>query len=89
MSPEFFTTIGVGVSIASFLAVLMLYLANQTNRRIDRLEDRLDRRMDGLEGKVNNLQSQINSIDMRLSKLEWIVRADYGQRTESLDVDTD
>ena len=67
----------------------MLYLANQTNRRIDRLEDRLDRRMDSLEGKVNNLQSQINSIDIRLSKIEWIVGAGYGQRTESPDVEAD
>ena len=74
MSPEFYAIIGVGAALASLtvgLAGLMVYLINQTNRRMDRLED-----------KIDNLQTQAHGIDIRLAKLEWIVGAEYRQRPE-------
>ncbi len=81
MSPEFYAIIGVGAALASLtvgLAGLMVYLINQTNRRMDRLEHRMDR----LEDKIDNLQTQAHGIDIRLAKLEWIVGAEYRQRPE-------
>ena len=78
MSPEFFAIIGVGVSTIGFLTTLMLYLNNQTNRRIEGLETRmirLEERFDRLEDKFGQLLESIHSLDIRVSKLEWMLDA--------------
>ena len=78
MSPEFFDIIGVGVSTIGFLTTLMLYLNNQTNRRIEGLETRmirLEERFDRLEDKFGQLLESIHSLDIRVSKLEWMLDA--------------
>ncbi len=85
MSTEFYAILGVGISLASLvigLSGMTLYLINQTNRRIDRLEDQFTSRMDRLEDKIDNLQTQAHGIDIRLAKLEWLVGADSRQRPE-------
>ena len=78
MSPELYAIIGVGVGLSSLsigTAGLMLFLINQTNRRMDRIEAQFTQRMDRLEDKIDRLLEDIHSLDLRVSKLEWMLDA--------------
>ena len=78
MSPELYAIIGVGVGLSSLsigLVGLMLFLINQTNRRMDRMEAQFTQRMDRLEDKIDRLLEDIHSLDLRVSKLEWMLDA--------------
>ena len=78
MSPEFYATIGVGVSTIGVLSGLMIFLFSLLSQRMDRLEGRMDRmetRMDRLEEKFDRLLEQTHSLDLRVSKLEWMLDA--------------
>ena len=97
MSPEFYAIIGVGASLAGSMvgpAGLILYLIVQVNRRIDRLEDRVDR----LEGRIHSLaerfvesierlREQVHSLVKRVSKLEWMFEAQFGNQPQPADGD--
>ena len=74
MSPEFYAIIGVGVGLASLgvgLAGLMLYLVNQANQRIDRLETQTTQRIDRLEAQTTQRIDTLEAhITQRIDRLE-------------------
>lgn len=67
MSPEFYAIFGVGVSTLGFsagLTAVMFYLLNQTNKRLDKLEE-----------SFSQMVRDLNSLNSRVSRLEWMLDA--------------
>ena len=70
MTPELIAILAVGVAVAG----LILNGQNQTNRRIDALEQRLEGRIDALEQRISAFELQVNQrfdrLEARLAALE-------------------
>ena len=83
MTPEFYAIIGVGASLGALivaLAGLTLYLNNQADRRIDRLEMRFDRFEERILESIELLREQVHSLDKRVAKLEWMFEVEFRTR---------
>ena len=63
MTPELIATLAAGVVVAG----LILNGQNQTNRRIDGLEQRIEARVDALEQRVDG---RIDALEQRISNFE-------------------
>ena len=70
MSPELIAILAVGIAVAG----LILNGQNQTNRRLDALEQRLEGRIDALEQRISAFELQVNQrfdrLEARLAALE-------------------
>ena len=70
MTPELIAILAVGVAVAG----LILNGQNQTNRRIDALEQRIEGRIDALEQRISAFELQVNQrfdrLEARLAALE-------------------
>ena len=70
MSPELIAILAVGIAVAG----LILNGQNQTNRRLDALEQRLEDRIDALEQRISAFELQVNQrfdrLEARLAALE-------------------
>ena len=70
MTPELIAILAVGVAVAG----LILNGQNQTNRRLDALEQRLEDRIDALEQRISAFELQVNQrfdrLEARLAALE-------------------
>ena len=63
MSPELIAILAVGIAVAG----LILNGQNQTNRRLDALEQRLEGRIDALEQRM---EARIDALEQRISTIE-------------------
>ena len=77
MSPEFYAVIGVGISTVAFVCGLLIYFNNQTNKRLDKLED-----------NFSQMGRELNSLNLRVSRLEWMLDAALRGRPVVLPAET-